>query len=71
MADELKKGDKVSWNTSQGRTKGTVKKKVTSETNVEGHTAKASKDNPEYVVESESGKQAVHKPSALKKEGKD
>lgn len=72
MADELEKGDKVSWNTSQGRTRGTVKKKVTSETTVEGHTAKASKDNPEYVVESEkSGKEAVHKPSALKKEGKD
>lgn len=68
MPDNLKKGDKVEWETSQGTTSGTVKKKLTSETKIKGHKVAASKDNPEYLVESEkSGKQAAHKPEALKK----
>ncbi len=65
---KLKKGDKVEWNTSQGKTEGTVKKKLTSETNIKDHHVAASKDNPEYLVETEkSGKEAAHKPESLKK----
>ena len=30
MAKELKPGDRVQWNTPQGKTTGTVKKKLTS-----------------------------------------
>ena len=68
MADEFKRGDRVSWNTSQGRTTGRVEKKLTSPTHVEGHTVAASSDNPEYLVRSEaSGKTAAHKPGALKR----
>ena len=68
MADELKKGDEVEWNTSQGKTHGTVVKKQTSETHIKGHKVAASPDNPEYIVQSDkSGKQAAHKPEALKK----
>ena len=68
MADEFKKGDKVKWNTSQGKTEGTVKKKLTSETNIKDHHVAASKENPEYLVESDkSGKEAAHKPESLKK----
>ncbi len=68
MAKDLKSGDKVSWNSSQGEIKGKVEKKVTSATKVKGHTAKASKDNPEYVVKSDkTGAEAVHKPDQLKK----
>ncbi len=68
MADELKKGDKVEWNTSQGKTEGTVKKKLTSPTDIKGHHVAASKDNPEYLVETEeSGKEAAHKSESLKK----
>lgn len=63
-----KKGDKVSWGTSQGKTEGTVEKVVTSTTKVKGHTAKATKENPEVLVKSaKSGKEAVHKPGELKK----
>lgn len=69
MADKFKKGDKVEWNTSQGTTEGTVKKKLTSETDIKGHHVAASKDNPEYLVESDkSGAEAAHKPEALKKQ---
>ena len=68
MAKELKPGDKVSWNTAQGETHGTVETKVTSATKVKGHTAKASKDHPEYKVKSDkTGAEAVHKPEQLKK----
>ena len=68
MAKTLKKGDKVEWNTSQGKTRGTVKKKLTSSTQIKGHKVTASKENPEYLVESsKSGDKAAHKPRALKK----
>lgn len=70
MADSLKKGDTVEWKTSQGKTSGMVKKKLTSPTNIKGHYVAASKDNPEYLVESKkSGKPAAHKVESLKKEG--
>lgn len=68
LADELKKGDKVEWKTPQGKTTGEVKKKLTSPTDIKGHHVAASEDNPEYLVKSDkSGKEAAHKPDALKK----
>ncbi|WP_026734179.1 DUF2945 domain-containing protein [Fischerella sp. PCC 9605] len=68
MTEEFKKGDKVKWNTSQGETTGEIKKKLTSPTEIKGHYVSASKDNPEYLVESDkSGKQAAHKPDTLEK----
>ena len=70
MADDqnLSQGDKVEWNTSQGKTSGKVKKRVTSQTKIKGHEVKASKDNPQYIVESDkTGAEAAHKPDSLKK----
>ena len=68
MADELKKGDHVTWDTSQGETEGVVEKKLTSPTDIKGHHVAASKDNPEYLVETDkSHKEAAHKPDELKK----
>ena len=68
MAKELKPGDRVQWNTPQGKTTGTVKKKLTSAKKIKGHVAKASRQNPEYLVQSEkSGKQAAHRPGELRK----
>jgi Hypervirulence associated proteins TUDOR domain len=64
--EEFKQGDRVEWNTPQGKTRGKVKKKLTSETEVGGQTVNASVDDPRYLVESEkSGKEAAHKPDAL------
>ncbi|PZO57315.1 MAG: hypothetical protein DCF15_07230 [Phormidesmis priestleyi] len=66
-SDMLKLGDRVEWNTRQGKTTGTVKEKLTEETDIKGYTAKASKDDPQYLVESErTGSEAAHKPDALK-----
>jgi hypothetical protein len=68
MAPTLKPGEKVKWNTSQGVTTGHVVKKTTRRSRIKTHTVAASKDNPEYIVESDkSGKRAAHKRSALKK----
>ena len=68
MTSVPKKGDKVSWGTSQGETHGTVVKKETGTTKAGGHTAKATTKDPQYRVKSaKSGKEAVHKPDELKK----
>ncbi len=70
---DLRKGDKVAWNTPQGETTGKVKEKLTSDERIgnkgqKGTKVSASEDDPRYVVESDkSGKVAAHKPDALKK----
>ena len=66
--ETLKVGDKVEWQTSRGKITGTIKKKLTAPTKIKTHDVAASKEHPEYLVETESGAQAAHKPEALKKE---
>ena len=59
-------GDHVSWKTPQGRTRGRVVDKRTSDFTFDGQQFRASDDNPAFIVESDkSGKQAAHKASAL------
>ena len=66
MAQAFNQGDKVEWNTPQGKTHGTVKKELTSDTEVSGQKINASEEDPRYLVKSEkSGKEAAHKPDAL------
>ncbi|SNR95512.1 Protein of unknown function [Geodermatophilus pulveris] len=66
MADDLEKGDHVSWKSHGSEVEGTVKREITSETEAAGRTVKASKEEPQYEVESDgSGRTAVHKPGAL------
>lgn len=68
MGRALRPGEEVTWNTSQGETRGHVIKRTTKTGKIKGHTVAASADNPEYIVESDkSGKRAAHKRSALKK----
>ena len=62
-----KKGDTVAWNSHGGTAHGTVEKKITSTTRIKGHTAKATKDAPQFIVESDNGGKAAHKADALKK----
>lgn len=62
----FKPGDRVQWNTAQGKTTGTVKKELTDTTDIKGYTARATESDPQYLVESEStGSEAAHKPDAL------
>jgi len=68
MSKEMKKGDKVTWKTSQGKTEGKVVKKQTCDTKIKGHAVKASKEDPQIIVESSKfGKRAAHKPGSLHK----
>ena len=65
---ELHAGDKVGWDSSGGHSPGKIVKKLTSPMKIKGHKVAASKDNPEYLVESDkSGGRAAHKPDALTK----
>ena len=64
----FKAGDKVSWNSSQGKVNGTVQKKLTAPTDIKTHHVAASPDEPQYLMKSTaSGKKAAHEPQALKK----
>ncbi len=63
---EFDKGDHVAWKSHGGEAVGVVERKITSDTEAAGRTVRASEDDPQYLVRSEkSGKEAVHKPSAL------
>ena len=65
---QFKPGDAVSWNSSQGTIKGTVKKKLTAPMDIKTHHVAASPTNPEILVKSDStGKVAAHQPAALKR----
>lgn len=68
MADDVKKGDKVSWKSHGGTAHGTVEKKQTSRTSIKGHKVDASPEDPQYIVRTDSGAKAAHKPGALTKE---
>jgi hypothetical protein len=66
QSNSFEKGDRVQWNTRQGKTTGHVEKKITSPTTIKGHTAKASEEEPQYLVRSDrTGSEAAHKPTAL------
>jgi hypothetical protein len=66
--ETFKQGDKVAWNTSQGKTHGKVVKKLTSDVQIKGTKVTASEDNPSYLVESDkTGEEAAHKPGALER----
>ena len=67
MAKSLRAGDRVSWSSHGGSAHGKVVKKVTSPMTIKGHKVAASKDNPEYLVETDEGKRAAHKPGSLRK----
>lgn len=64
----FKAGEPVSWEHSQGTTKGKVVRRLKRPVSIKGHRVAASPDNPEYLVESEkTGARAAHKPDALHK----
>lgn len=67
MAKTLKKGDRVRWNAPGGTAKGEVLHKQVSDTTIKGHQVRASRKEPQYIVRSDNGGEASHKPSALTK----
>lgn len=68
MGSEFRKGDKVQWSSHGSTVTGTVEEKITADTETAGRTVRASPDEPQYrVVSDKSGRDAVHKPDALKR----
>jgi Hypervirulence associated proteins TUDOR domain len=68
VAENLRKGDEVSWESHGGEAEGKVEKKITEDTRAAGRKVRASQADPQYLVKSDkSGGEAVHKPGALKK----
>jgi hypothetical protein len=66
--ERLGKGDEVAWKTHGTTTEGKVERRITRRTKAAGRTVDASPEEPQYEVRSEeSGRSAVHKPSALRK----
>ena len=60
MASLPKKGTKVTWGTAQGETEGTVEKTVTKTTKIKGHTAKATKEEPQLMVKKQQVRENCH-----------
>lgn len=67
MADDLKKGDAVTWKSHGGTAHGKVEKKQTTDTRIKSHQVRASPEDPQYIVRSDKGGKAAHKREALKK----
>ena len=67
MAEDLRKGTRVSWNSSGGTAHGKVVRKQTTPTRIKGHKVAATEEDPQYLVKMDKGAEAAHKPDALKK----
>ena len=68
MARSFKVGDHVSWNSEAGRVRGTIVRIHASDTDYKGYTHHASKDDPQYEIESDrTDHVALHKGPALRK----
>ena len=68
MNREPKAGGKVRWSSHGGEAHGEVVRKVTRRTKIKSHVVAASKDNPEFIVETADGKRAAEKAAALKRD---
>lgn len=64
---EYSQGDRVTWDSPGGSATGKVVKKITGNTEAGGRKVRASEDEPQYLVRSDNGGEAVHKPDALRK----
>ncbi|MEU4807146.1 DUF2945 domain-containing protein [Actinosynnema sp. NPDC023587] len=63
---KVHKGDHVTWSSHGNTVHGEVVEEITEDTEAAGRQVRASEDEPQYRVRSDkTGKDAVHKPSAL------
>ena len=68
MTTTFKRGDHVEWNSEAGRVRGIVIRKITSDIRIKGYVHHASKEEPQYLIQSDKTDHvAIHKGSALKK----
>jgi len=65
---EFKQGDHVSWNSEAGRVSGKITKVHEADFDYKGHRRRASKDEPQYEIESDKTDHiAAHKEDTLTK----
>jgi hypothetical protein len=68
MPGAFRIGDHVSWNSEAGRVSGVIRKKISTPIEFKGYTVHASKEGPQYLIESDKTDHlAMHKGSALRK----
>lgn len=68
MSTQFVVGDHVSWNSEAGQVAGTITKVHTADFDYKGHTRRASTDEPQYEIRSDTTDHiAAHKGSALSK----
>jgi hypothetical protein len=66
--ETFKVGDHVRWNSEAGFVQGTIQKKITAPMTFKGYTVHASKEEPQFLIKSDTTDHlAMHKGSALKK----
>jgi plastocyanin len=64
---EFRPGDRVRWSSHGGTAHGVVVQRISKDTQAAGRTVRASQENPQYLVRSDNGGEAVHHPGALTK----
>jgi hypothetical protein len=68
MKREFKVGDHVTWNSEAGHVSGTIIKVHTKDVDYKGYTHHASKDEPQYEIQSDKTDHiAMHRSTALKR----
>jgi hypothetical protein len=68
MKKDFEVGDHVACNSEAGHVRGTIKKTITFAIKFKGYTVRASKEEPQYLIKSDTTDHlAMHKGSALKK----
>lgn len=66
MARRFEVGDHVSWNSEAGRVSGRIVRVRTEDFEYKGHRRRASKDDPQYEIESDKTDHvAAHRGAAL------
>jgi hypothetical protein len=68
VVEKFRAGDHVTWNSEAGPVSGKIIRVHTKDFDYKGHTHHASKDEPQYEIESDKTDHvAAHKGSALKR----
>ena len=68
MKRTFRVGDHVVWNSEAGRVSGTIIKVHTKDVDYKGYTHHASKDEPQYEIQSDKSDHiAMHKGAALRR----
>jgi hypothetical protein len=68
MKHKFKVGDRVTWNSEAGRVSGRIIKVHARDFDYKGYTHRASKDDPQYEIQSDKTDHiAAHKGAALRK----